>query len=38
MNELQDKNLEESEMQFDENARIFEEMKGYLLNIWKKGA
>lgn len=38
MNELQDKNPEESEMQFDENARVFEEMKGYLLNIWKKGA
>ena len=38
MNELRDKNPEESEAHFDENAHIFEEMKGYLLSIWKKGA
>lgn len=38
INELRDKNQEESENHFDENARVFEEMKGYLLNIWKKGA
>ena len=38
INELRDKNPQESEMHFDENARVFEEMKGYLQNIWKKGA
>ncbi len=38
INELRDKNPQESEMHFDENARVFEQMKGYLLNIWKKGA
>jgi len=38
INELRDKNPQESEMHFDENARIFEEMKGYLRNIWKKEA
>jgi hypothetical protein len=38
INELRDKNPQESEMHFDENARVFEQMKGYLLSIWKKGA
>jgi hypothetical protein len=38
INELHDKNPQESEIHFDENARVFEQMKGYLVNIWKKGA
>jgi hypothetical protein len=37
-NELRDKSPEEAERHFDENARVFEDMKAYLLSIWKKGA
>ncbi len=37
-NELRDKSPEEAERHFDENARVFEEMKEYLLGIWKKGS
>jgi glucosylglycerate synthase len=36
--ELSNKNPEESEMHFEANAKAFESMKGYLINIWKKGA
>jgi glycosyltransferase involved in cell wall biosynthesis len=36
--ELRDKNPEESEKHFDENAQAFENMKEYLQIIWKKGA
>lgn len=36
--ELGDKNPEESEMHFEANAQVFESMKEYLINIWKKGA
>ncbi|MGB5158884.1 glycosyltransferase [Desulfobacterium sp. N47] len=38
INELQEKNQKECEKHFDEDAIVFEKMKGYLLNIWKKGA
>ena len=34
VNELQDKSVEESERYFDEQARVFEKMKGYLVDIW----
>jgi hypothetical protein len=36
INELRDKTQEESEKHFEENAMAFEEMKDYLLSIWKK--
>ncbi len=36
--ELKDKNPEESEMHFEDNALVFESMKEYLVNIWRKGA
>ncbi len=36
--ELRDKNLEESEMKFEEDAQVFESMKEYLINNWRKGA
>jgi len=36
VNELQDKSVEESERYFDEQARVFEKMKGYLVDIWGK--
>lgn len=35
--ELGDKNPEESEMHFEANAMVFESMKEYLINIWRKG-
>lgn len=38
MNELREKSPEESEAHFDENAKVFKDMKDYLLRIWKKGA
>jgi hypothetical protein len=36
VNELQDKSVEEAEQYFDEQARVFENMKNYLLDIWGK--
>jgi len=36
--ELRDKNPEESEMKFEEDAQVFESMKEYLINNWRKGA
>lgn len=38
INELKDKNPEEAENHFEANARMFEQMKDYLLAIWKKEA
>lgn len=35
--ELEDKNPEESERHFEENAQVFESMKDYLIKIWRKG-
>jgi len=36
MNELQDKSDEEAELHFEKQAVIFEEMKDYLKDIWKR--
>lgn len=35
VNELKDKNQEEAERHFEEQAKAFEDMKTYLLKIWK---
>jgi hypothetical protein len=35
INELKDKSPEEAEAYFDQQARVFVEMKPYLLEIWK---
>lgn len=35
VNELKEKNQEEAEQHFEEQARAFEEMKNYLVKIWK---
>jgi len=35
VNELKEKNQEESEQHFEKQARAFEDMKDYLLKIWK---
>jgi len=36
VNDLRDKTPEEAERYFEENALIFEGMKGYLIEIWKR--
>lgn len=36
--ELKEKSPDESEMHFEGNAMVFESMKEYLINIWRKGA
>lgn len=37
VNELKDKNAEESEELFNDQAAVFEQLKPYLCNIWKRG-
>jgi hypothetical protein len=37
VNELRDKNAEESEQIFNDQAEVFERLKPYLCNIWTKG-
>jgi len=37
INELKDKDADEAEQLFNDQAEVFEQMKDYLRNIWKKG-
>jgi hypothetical protein len=36
VNELKEKNQQEAELHFEEQARTFERMKDYMISIWKK--
>jgi hypothetical protein len=36
VNELKEKNQQEAEQHFEEQARTFERMKDYMISIWKK--
>jgi hypothetical protein len=36
VNDLREKDQKESERHFEQQAQIYEEMKGYLIDIWKK--
>jgi len=37
INELKDKDAEQSEGLFNDQAEVFEQMKDYLQSVWKKG-
>jgi hypothetical protein len=36
VNELKDKNAKEAEDHFEAQALVFENLKGYMIEIWKK--
>ncbi len=38
INELKNKNTEQAEQFFEDQAEVFEQMKDYLRSVWKKGA